>query len=304
MPNPDIIPWLVVRGGFDTHKLEELWSTDSRDLYNTFEIRAGRGHRRRVIEEPVQELKEIQKTLIPLYEQFPFHPACTAIKGRSISDNALPHKDAKHVLKVDIRKCYPSTTTGHLHSALQRHIHDTTLKNFMISGLHFCFLLKNERMVLPTGAPTSPLLCNMALTSMDEEIAMRVEGLGYTYTRYMDDLTISTKNNNRMWSLLYNIEHTIFSYHYKMNKRKTRWLMNECGNDKLIVTGVRVAKGRIVPKEFRRMLRAKMQNLAKEGRPLDPETRGCLAYIKSIDQEEYKKFNLYWQRRRQYAPNK
>ena len=79
--------------------------------------------------------------------------------------------------------------------------------------------------------------------------------------------------------------------------------MTDCGNDKLIVTGVRVGRGSKVPRDFKRKLRSKLQNLARTGESLDPEAKGCLAYVKSIDEEEYGQFMSYYERRRQYEPN-
>jgi len=301
MPS-NIIQWLHQKYGLKESYLEELWSTNPKDLYHRYEIRSCRGHRRRLIEEPIPELKEVQRTLLPLFEEFPLHQACMSRRGRSFVENAAAHEGAKHILKVDIRKCFSSTTDAHLWSSLDSINTDQYL--LWISGLHFCLISgkqPNLPRVLPTGAPTSPILCNIALTPLDYQIEALVKPFGYTYTRYMDDLTISTKDKDRIWTLLNGIEMLIRSEDYKVNRKKTKWLMTKAGNEKVIVTGVRMGRGSKVPKEFRKMLRAKLQNLAMEEKDLDPEAIGCLAYVKSIDEGKYSQFLSYYEKRRQYG---
>jgi RNA-directed DNA polymerase len=45
--------------------------------------------------------------------------------------------------------------------------------------------------VLPQGAPTSPMLSNLAAFGLDENLAIFAEQHRFTYTRYADDLTFS-----------------------------------------------------------------------------------------------------------------
>ena len=47
---------------------------------------------------------------------------------------------------------------------------------------------------LPQGAPTSPYLSNLILRDFDKKIQQICSSLNYTYTRYADDITISSNN--------------------------------------------------------------------------------------------------------------
>ncbi|MCB1203400.1 MAG: RNA-directed DNA polymerase [Verrucomicrobiae bacterium] len=48
--------------------------------------------------------------------------------------------------------------------------------------------------VLPQGAPTSPMLSNLAAGKLDESLSAFANDLGFVYTRYADDITISATN--------------------------------------------------------------------------------------------------------------
>lgn len=49
--------------------------------------------------------------------------------------------------------------------------------------------------VLPQGAPTSPMLSNLAAVSLDEELTVYADQHGIVYTRYADDLTLSASKD-------------------------------------------------------------------------------------------------------------
>ena len=49
---------------------------------------------------------------------------------------------------------------------------------------------------LPQGAPSSPMLSNLVGFKMDIDIEKLSEMYGFTYTRYADDLFLSTINDN------------------------------------------------------------------------------------------------------------
>ncbi|MBL4781599.1 MAG: hypothetical protein JKX92_05100 [Porticoccaceae bacterium] len=56
---------------------------------------------------------------------------------------------------------------------------------------------KNHRIGhLPQGAPTSPMLSNLAMKGFDKEVSVIAENAGLIYTRYADDLCLSTTSED------------------------------------------------------------------------------------------------------------
>ena len=287
--------------GIPEETVDNLYDFAERDAYKCYQMH--QHGKTRIIEEPKPELKQIQKHLLEVFKQFPLHSACKSRKGLGIGDNASPHKDAKYVLNMDIKSCYQNTSHCLVESGITEQILNQDLKNKMLRATRFCFVKSpgnSITRVLPTGAPTSPILCNIALTRLDHQLATLAEDWGYTYTRYVDDLCFSTTAKNRDWNLIDKVTLEVTGEGYTPNKKKTRWY-TKGKQDRIVITGVQVGKQDRVPTQFKRMLRAKLQNLAKRNLPLDPEAHGCLAYVKSIDQNQYEKFLGYFQRRQEYG---
>jgi retron-type reverse transcriptase len=285
----------LLNAGFSRESIDETLNAKSSDLYKVFSIR--QKGKVRVIEEPLPLLKEIQQALIKLFERIQLQSSCTARKGSNILQNAQKHFNAQNILKIDIKSCYPSITINLLSDALLQEDPELLEEIDLIGS--FCFIEKEGQLVLPTGAPTSPILCNIALTILDKEIQGIATQYGYTYSRYIDDMIFSNTQTERHWELKKLIEAVVRKHSLVPNFKKSRWSKP---TDKMVVTGVRLNGKSRVPKDFSRLLRAKLQNIAKDKKELDPETIGCLAYVKSIDPQKYEDFLKYFERRKAYVP--
>jgi len=55
--------------------------------------------------------------------------------------------------------------------------------------------------VLPQGAPTSPMLSNLAATDLDDKLSVFACANGFVYTRYADDITLSAVALPANWSV-------------------------------------------------------------------------------------------------------
>ncbi|HCN8126267.1 TPA: RNA-directed DNA polymerase, partial [Escherichia coli] len=55
---------------------------------------------------------------------------------------------------------------------------------------------KNGALVLSVGAPSSPFISNIVMSSFDEEISSFCKENKISYSRYADDLTFSTNERD------------------------------------------------------------------------------------------------------------
>lgn len=169
-----------------------FYSNNRKKLYRKFTIKKRNGGER-TIEAPRKDLKMMQKaTNLVLLQSLPQSESVTSfIKGKSIIDNALPHSGAKTLLKFDIKNFFPSISMKQIYWFF-RHLGYS-------SDVSRCFglLCVNGDYVLPQGAPTSPLLSNLIARRIDERICgfckKNRDTLDLVYTRYADDITLSSK---------------------------------------------------------------------------------------------------------------
>jgi hypothetical protein len=241
------------------------------------------GKRDRVIQEPCPELKAIQKALLPAVNEFRLLNCATAKKGSNILRNAMPHMLSKYVLQVDIKSCFPSTgiypTIRAVESSNRWGLVPLNYLEFITTYIGYFFLPNG---LLPTGAPTSPMMANIALTPIDRQLR-KLAKEGYIYTRYMDDITISTRNDSRDWGIIDKVKDILAEHGYESNTRKSRW-QTVGKSDNIIVTGVQLTGERRVPKKIRRKVRAMIH---KSKGVMSSELQGYLAFIKSLDTKLY-----------------
>lgn len=77
---------------------------------------------------------------------------------------------------------------------------------------------------LPQGAPTSPMLANLAMRDIDENILAIANSFGLLYTRYSDDLTFSTRKDfdrQHASQLIHEIRKLLIKQGLRLNRLKT-----------------------------------------------------------------------------------
>ena len=164
-----------------------LWSLMYRTNrhYRVFKIPKGRSSR--VIEAPRVGLKFIQKWLAIQFERAwtPDSAVHGFVKGRSHISAAAVHLGAHWVVSVDIENFFPSTKEKTVRNALER-LGYRFPRSLEILSRICCY----ERR-LPQGAPTSPVLSNIALHEVDCKISNLARAFGWNFTRYADDIVLS-----------------------------------------------------------------------------------------------------------------
>lgn len=159
---------------------------------HTIDKRHNRG--KRVIAQPTAEVKVVQEVLQSiLREQLPVHPCVKSYqRGVSIKDHALPHADKSYLLKVDFKNFFPSILGEDFrrHLKLHRDFDDRSAKVF--ESIFFWRPRRDPKLRLSIGAPSSPWISNTILFEFDSMLSRYCHERDITYTRYADDLALST----------------------------------------------------------------------------------------------------------------
>lgn len=184
---------------------------------------------RRLIAQPSQELKRIQRLFITLVD-LPVHSSAMAYKkGASIKENAKLHKNNRYLLSMDLRNFFNSITPDIFWKACNQqdklvNISDANRK--LITRLLFWSPMKNlsGKLVLSVGAPSSPMISNFVMYQFDLELAKFCEERKIIYTRYADDLSFSTNLKDILFDIpdfVKQVLKNIFSNDLLINQRKT-----------------------------------------------------------------------------------
>ncbi|MFP4028462.1 MAG: reverse transcriptase family protein [Candidatus Brocadiia bacterium] len=159
------------------------------NAYGRLELEKDSG-KLRIIHPPYPWLKETQYKLLDILKDA-FLPAPKymfgGIPGRSIKEYAQPHVGQRWLLALDIRSFFPSTSLARVENTLCR-------RGFTQDAASLVGRLTTHESCLPQGAPTSPLLANVAFLPADEECLYLCQRSGQenlNYGRYVDDIAVS-----------------------------------------------------------------------------------------------------------------
>lgn len=222
----------------------------------------------RKISAPVKPLKAIQTALnIVLQSIFvPDEHATGFVLEKSVKDNAMIHVGQTCIFNTDLENFFPSITKLMVRRALHRELGDRLQSNEVINIIvRICTVPDSSGVeVLPQGAPTSPVLSNIVLKSLDKDMSKLAERMECKYSRYADDITFShSKSIRRMspfWqSRIYNI---IAKYGLKVNEKKTKTYVPGTRQE---VTGVVVSDKINVPRSYIKQLRVLLHLWEKHG---------------------------------------
>ncbi|TBT21919.1 RNA-directed DNA polymerase, partial [Vibrio parahaemolyticus] len=125
----------------------------------------------RTIAQPSSFVKDVQKVITKVFlsEFTPSDASFAYIEGKSIVDNAAIHKDNKWILKIDFKDFFPSIKPEDLFNFLEKE--EIKLSEFdkkIISS--YLFRLNNRKLELSIGAPSSPVISNLVMKELDQEI--------------------------------------------------------------------------------------------------------------------------------------
>ncbi len=194
--------------------------------YKSYNIPKRSGGTRR-IDHPTPALKAVQRWLNRyLFLQMPVHFAATAyVKGANIRDNALVHRSFPFTLRADFEDFFPSFHVGHVKEFLKR----TTIPKSPLTedDIDFVVGVVSRHGSLTIGAPSSPLLTNVMMFAFDSDMSDWAGANGCVYTRYADDMFVSSRNPDYLQEALRQIARYSAKFELadlRINKKKTAFL--------------------------------------------------------------------------------
>ncbi len=272
---PDLARLLGIDPVFMTRVIY-IRNTDN--LYSQFTIKKKNGSDRH-ISAPDPELKEIQSRLSDLLqdclnnirenskEDNNFSHGFE--RNRSIITNAEKHKSKKWVLNIDLSNFFDEFNFGRVRGYFLKN------KNFSLNTELSTLIAKIacHQDKLPQGSPCSPVITNLILVSLDRRLSNLCNRVGCTYTRYADDITISTNkkelprniiksHNENSIDLNKKFLKEIISSGFQINLNKLRLFDRKCRQE---VTGLTVNRFVNVDNKYAKKIRAMAHSLFTKG---------------------------------------
>lgn len=275
----------------------------ARTHYVQFEV-AKRSGGVRLLASPHRRLARAQRWILEhVVAQVPAtEHAHGFVCGRSTVTNARPHLGKHLVAKLDLRDFFSAITFPRVRGLFQSLGYSPAAATVLallcteaprvavpLSG-KTCWRATGER-ALPQGACTSPALSNLIARKLDRRLAGLARALGWTYTRYADDLTFSAGPlaAYKLGALLGRARDIISSEGFAVAEHKGSVLRS---SRRQAVTGVVVNAKPGMPREEVRRLRAILHAAARTG--LEAQNRdghpdfaahvlGKISYLAMID---------------------
>ena len=276
---PELAALLGIKASMLTYTLYKL---DPDSLYQTFTIPKKSGGTRTILA-PENRLKTIQSCLSILLldcideinkehkrKDANYQPSLSHgfVRKRSIITNAMIHLNQKNVLNIDLADFFESFNFGRVRGFFIKNNHFKLAPDIAtVIAQIACY--KN---ILPQGSPCSPVITNLICHSLDIKLASLAKRHSCIYSRYADDITLSSRKNklskqiirmeNGEYVLGKKLKSEIRRAGFLVNHKKTRIQYKDSRQD---VTGLIVNKKPNVKKEYWRTVRSQCNSLFHSG---------------------------------------
>lgn len=196
---------------------------DDEDRYKTREIIKKDG-RIRYVHNPNQLIRKIQRRIknrIFCSVEWPNYIFGSIPSSEDDTNDyiscAARHCGAKSLIKLDIENFFDNIT-------------EDLVKKIFIEVMYYSEEVSNILTVLcchdgrvPQGGITSSYLASLALFSIEKDIYLRLQSKKLVYTRYVDDITVSSKSVNYNFELITKIlENSLSDLDLPLNKDKSK----------------------------------------------------------------------------------
>lgn len=258
--------------------------------YQQFEIAKKTGGVRK-ISAPMPRLKRAQYWLLDnVLNKVKIHDAAHGfVTGRSILTNALPHVKKAVVINLDLENFFPTISYRRVKGMFLQLGYSETVATLMallstepetdvVNMDNETWYVQQGERFLPQGAPTSPAVTNIICRRLDSRLSSMAAKLGFSYSRYADDMTFSSDKTDNVQQLLWRCKQIIKDEGFIIHPQKTRIM--RC-HQKQEVTGVVVNEKPSIDRETLKRFRALLFQMGKDG--IEGKRWGCGELMASID---------------------
>ena len=242
-------------------KLFKLLSNRSSSFYDEVKISRRHSSSPRIIEKIIYKDLEKSQYIILRYilkEIKPSNHAYGYIEGRSHVSNAIRHLNSEIVINLDFINFFHSIRFSDVFVFFNNLGYSGRI-SVCLTALLLFFNQDGVDSYLPQGTMASPYLSNLICYRMDEELFQTGRKFKFTYTRYSDDITFSTKEKELPKGFFHAILKAINNYGFKINKKK---LKIQRRYNRQMVTGILINhKSPGVPRKYLNNLRRELFEL-------------------------------------------
>ncbi len=254
----------------------------------------------RKISIPTNHLKIIQKRINrSIFSNVSYPNYLTGgIKEKDYVKNAASHSNAEAIISLDIKNFYPSITHKKVLEIFQYFCKFPLEVATLLADL--C-TFKNQ---VPQGACTSSHLANLIFHDSEYHFAQHCETKRYTYTRLLDDISISSQkkfSQKEIDNIITSVKKYVKRSGLSLNKKKQKITSRSNPEELMEVTGLWLNRGkpRVHHDDFNKIkaglfcceTMAKKENTSEEYHKLHGEISGKvgkLSYLKYHKATEYR----------------
>ncbi|QBP40158.1 retron St85 family RNA-directed DNA polymerase [Paenisporosarcina antarctica] len=267
---------------------------NNQKFYKEFKIPKKSGSYR-VIDAPSLNLKKIQRWILDnILVNFSISKYAMGFKKQvNIVENAQIHTNKELVYNIDIKDFFPSISFENVYFIFYNIGYS--------SEVSYAFAkLMTYKGYLPQGSPCSPIISNILCINLDESMNSLSKNIGANYSRYADDMTISTNDIPTFLVKKGAFKNIIEFYGFKLNDKKERM---QYKNHPQFVTGLLVNNKVRVRRVFKKEVEQQIYYCEKYGifnhlKELGLEDRsffkeyiyGKVNFIKSVEPEVAERF--------------
>jgi RNA-directed DNA polymerase len=261
----------------------------------------------RTISSPMMYLKNAQHWILEniLYKLNIHEKAHGFVPKKSILTNAQPHIGKEFIINIDLKNFFPTITYKRVKGVFRGMGYSEQMSTIfallctepeidevMMDGDKY-YVAKGERF-LPQGAPTSPAITNIICHKMDKRMVGTADKLGFTYSRYADDMTFSKQeaDDEKLKRLMWQVKMIVADENFTIHPKKIHIMRKGAKKE---VTGIVVNEKLSVPRKKLKNFRAVLHKIEKTknleginwgtGSPLN-SIYGFANFIRMVDPEK------------------